>query len=136
MMPRPASIENQSAASTKMHYRRSPLVYSFPMTRFANSAMEPFPAPTPPKLWTVIPPTLHAATPVVAVHVRRGDSCDRERDEPGPFNSMFAWDKAKGRLDRVGFRYCYTWRVYLEQLKLLQIYYENLILLQKRKRYL
>ena len=24
-------------------------------------------------------------TPVAAVHVRRGDSCDRERNEPGPF---------------------------------------------------
>ena len=56
-------------------------------------------------------------TPVAAIHVRRGDSCDRERNEPGPFNSMFAWDKAKGKLDRVGFRYCYTWHVYLEQLR-------------------
>ena len=46
------------------------------------------------------------------MHVRRGDSCDRERDAPGPFNSMFAWDAKKGRLDRVGFRYCYTWRAY------------------------
>ena len=30
------------------------------------------------------------ATPVAAIHVRRGDSCDRERDEKG--NSMFAWN--------------------------------------------
>ena len=56
-------------------------------------------------------------TPVAAIHVRRGDSCDRERNEAGPFNSMFAWDKAKRRNERVGFRYCYTWRVYLEQLR-------------------
>ncbi|KAL3913620.1 MAG: hypothetical protein SGPRY_007917 [Prymnesium sp.] len=90
-------------------------------------------------------------TPVAAVHVRRGDSCDRqafthfplapplgvtvpsphlstslpprlirERSEPGPFNSMFAWDEKKQKLDRVGFRYCYTWGVYLDQLKKLQ----------------
>ena len=62
-------------------------------------------------------------TPVAAIHVRRGDSCDRERDEPGPFNSMFAWDAKKGRNERVGFRYCYTWRVYVEQLKQLQRLY-------------
>ena len=43
-------------------------------------------------------------TPIAAVHVRRGDSCDRERREPGPFNSMFAFDPKKGKLDRVGFR--------------------------------
>mmetsp|Transcript_7604 Transcript_7604/g.16450 ORF Transcript_7604/g.16450 Transcript_7604/m.16450 type:complete len:219 (+) Transcript_7604:1271-1927(+) len=43
------------------------LVYSFPMTRLAKSAGEPLPAPTPPKLCTVHPPTLQAATPVVAV---------------------------------------------------------------------
>ena len=63
------------------------------------------------------------ATPVAAVHVRRGDSCDRERDAAGPFNSMFAFDPKKGRTDRVGFRYCYTWRVYLQQLKTLQKLY-------------
>ena len=63
------------------------------------------------------------ATPVAAIHVRRGDSCDRERDEKGPFNSMFAWNAKKGAVDRVGFRYCYTWKVYLEQLKLLQRMY-------------
>ena len=45
-------------------------------------------------------------TPIAAIHVRRGDSCDRERDAPGPFNSMFAFDRKKGKLDRVGFRYC------------------------------
>jgi len=60
------------------------------------------------------------ATPVAAVHVRRGDSCDRERDEPGPFNAMFAWDSAKKRMERTSYRYCYTWRVYLAQLKKLQ----------------
>ena len=32
-------------------------------------------------------------TPVAAVHVRQGDSCDRHRDTAGPFNSMFAWDE-------------------------------------------
>lgn len=62
-------------------------------------------------------------TPVAAIHVRRGDSCDRERDEVGPFNSMFAWDEKKGRNERVGFRYCYTWRVYLEQLQMLKRMY-------------
>ena len=67
------------------------------------------------------PDALH--TPVAAIHVRRGDSCDRERDEAGPFNSMFAWDSKKGRNERVGFRYCYTWRVYLEQLQRLQQLY-------------
>ena len=62
-------------------------------------------------------------TPIAAVHVRRGDSCDRERDEAGPFNSMFSWDEAKGKYERVGFRYCYSWRVYLEQLRELQRLY-------------
>lgn len=33
---------------------------------------------------------------------------------------MFAWDEKKQKLDRVGFRYCYTWGVYLDQLKKLQ----------------
>ena len=64
------------------------------------------------------PEALH--TPVAAIHVRRGDSCDRERDEAGPFNSMFAWDAKKGKNERVGFRYCYTWRVYLQQLREMQ----------------
>lgn len=50
-------------------------------------------------------------TPIAAVHVRQGDSCDRHKDTPGPFNSMFAWDEKKGKLDRVGFRYCYSWGV-------------------------
>jgi hypothetical protein len=63
------------------------------------------------------------ATPVAAIHVRRGDSCDRERDAPGPFNSMFAWDAKKRKLDRVGFRYCYTWRVYRTLLEELQSLY-------------
>ena len=40
-----------------------------------------------------------------------------ERDSAGPFNSMFAWDAKKGRNERVGFRYCYTWGVYLAQLE-------------------
>ena len=62
-------------------------------------------------------------TPVVGIHVRRGDSCDRERDEPGPFNAMFAWDPVKKKIDRTNYRYCYTWRVYLEQLKKLQRMY-------------
>ena len=65
------------------------------------------------------PEELH--TPIAAMHVRRGDSCDRERDAAGPFNSMFAWDEKKGRNERVGFRYCYTWRVYREQLHMLQV---------------
>ena len=60
------------------------------------------------------------STPVAAVHVRHGDSCDRTRDEQGPFNSMFAWDAKKGKNERVGFRYCYTWRVYLQQLREMQ----------------
>ena len=37
-------------------------------------------------------------TPVAAVHVRQGDSCDRHSDTAGPFNSMFAWDAKKGEL--------------------------------------
>ena len=52
--------------------------------------------------------------------MRHGDSCDRTRDEQGPFNSMFAWDAKKGKNERVGFRYCYTWRVYLQQLREMQ----------------
>ena len=59
-------------------------------------------------------------TPVAAVHVRQGDSCDRHSDTAGPFNSMFAWDAKKGKLDRVGFRYCYSWSVYLGMLRELQ----------------
>ena len=35
--------------------------------------------------------------PVAAVHVRHGDSCDRHRDQPGPFNAMFAPDPKKAR---------------------------------------
>ena len=37
-------------------------------------------------------------TPVAAVHVRQGDSCDRHSETAGPFNSMFAWDATKGEL--------------------------------------
>ena len=59
-------------------------------------------------------------TPVAAVHVRRGDSCDREKDSAGPFNSMFAWSEKKKKLERVGFRYCYSWSVYLGMLRELQ----------------
>ncbi len=33
---------------------------------------------------------------------------------------MFAWSEKKKKLERVGFRYCYTWRVYLEELRRLQ----------------
>jgi len=59
-------------------------------------------------------------TPVAAVHVRQGDSCDRHSDTAGPFNSMFAWDAKKGKVDRVGFRYCYSWGVYAAMLRQLQ----------------
>jgi hypothetical protein len=47
----------------------------------------------------------------------------RRRDEPGPFNAMFAWDENKKKIDRTNYRYCYTWRVYLGQLKKLQRLY-------------
>ena len=33
---------------------------------------------------------------------------------------MFAWDAKKRKLDRVGFRYCYSWSVYLGMLRELQ----------------
>jgi len=59
-------------------------------------------------------------TPVAAVHVRHGDSCDRVRSEAGPFNAMFAWDEKKNRLDRVGFRWCYTLDVYVAELRKMQ----------------
>ena len=40
---------------------------------------------------------------------------------PGGENAMFDWDKAKGKLERVGFRYCYTWPVYRRALEQLQM---------------
>jgi len=52
------------------------------------------------------------ATPIAAAHVRHGDSCDRRRDEPGPWNAMFALDEKKGKLERVNYRWCYSWKVY------------------------
>ena len=59
-------------------------------------------------------------TPVVAVHVRHGDACDRRADVPGPFNAMFAWDAKKGALTReaAGGRRCYAWSVYRSQVRL------------------
>lgn len=63
------------------------------------------------------------ATPVAAAHVRHGDSCDRRRDAPGPWNAMFALDPKKGRLDRVSYRWCYSWAVYRAELRRLQVEY-------------
>mmetsp|Transcript_56227 Transcript_56227/g.119557 ORF Transcript_56227/g.119557 Transcript_56227/m.119557 type:complete len:334 (+) Transcript_56227:1219-2220(+) len=62
----PAIMDISSITKMSTSLQR-PLVYSFPITRLARSAGEPFPAPTPAKLCIVTPPTLHAATPVVAV---------------------------------------------------------------------
>ena len=42
------------------------LVYPFPITYPTISSSEPDPNPIPAKLW-MVSPTLHAATPVVAV---------------------------------------------------------------------
>lgn len=44
----------------------------------------------------------------------------RERNEPGPFNAMFAWDAKKQKMERTSYRYCYTWNVYVQQLLKLQ----------------
>ena len=64
-------------------------------------------------------------TPVVAVHVRRGDSCDRPTSKPGPWNAMWQPDpKRPGKLTRDGVgRRCYSWQVYMEQLRTLQAAY-------------
>ena len=59
-------------------------------------------------------------TPIAAVHVRQGDSCDRHSDKPGPFNAMWALDPMKGKLERTTYRYCYNWKVYRDQLLALQ----------------
>jgi hypothetical protein len=60
------------------------------------------------------------ATPVAGAHVRHGDSCDRRRDAPGPWNAMFTFDPKKNRLDRVSYRWCYSWAVYRGELRRLQ----------------
>ena len=60
------------------------------------------------------------ATPVAAVHVRLGDSCDRRSSTPGPWNAMFAEDPKSGKLERTTFRYCYAWPVYRAALAELQ----------------
>ena len=64
-------------------------------------------------------------TPVAAVHVRQGDSCDRKVDEPGPWNAMWRPDpKRPGKLTREGVgRRCYSWRVYRQQLQTLRAKY-------------
>ena len=64
-------------------------------------------------------------TPVAAVHVRQGDSCDRKVDEPGPWNAMWRPDpKRPGKLTREGVgRRCYSWRVYRQQLQALRAKY-------------
>lgn len=59
------------------------------------------------------------ATPVAALHVRHGDSCDRMRTQSGPFNSMWSSDE-HGNATRIGYRYCYAWSVYLGELRRLQ----------------
>jgi len=62
-------------------------------------------------------------TPIAAMHVRQGDSCDRRTDSPGPFNAMFAPNPKTGRLERTSFRYCYSWNVYKAALlKLRRLY--------------
>ncbi|KAL1522345.1 hypothetical protein AB1Y20_017337 [Prymnesium parvum] len=63
------------------------------------------------------------STPIAAVHVRHGDSCDRHAKEAGPFNAMFAFDKKLGKLERTSYRYCYDWSVYRQQLETLQRLY-------------
>ena len=64
-------------------------------------------------------------TPIAAVHVRNGDSCDRRADTPGPWNAMWQPDpKRPGMLTREGVgRRCYSWKVYLDQLLTLQQLY-------------
>ena len=59
-------------------------------------------------------------TPIAAVHIRHGDSCDRRANVPGPFNAMFARDAKTGRLERTTYRLCYNWRVYRDALQQLQ----------------
>ena len=62
-------------------------------------------------------------TPIAAIHVRHGDSCDRHAKEPGPFNAMFALDPKTNKLERTSYRYCYDWSVYRKQLETLQQLY-------------
>ena len=62
-------------------------------------------------------------TPIAAVHVRQGDSCDRVVDFTGPWNAMWEYDKTKGRMERVPRRNCYSFKVYLDQLLTLQSMY-------------
>jgi hypothetical protein len=62
-------------------------------------------------------------TPIAAVHVRQGDSCDRRSDQPGPWNAMFATNEKTGKLERTTYRYCYEWSVYRDQLAQLQRLY-------------
>lgn len=63
-------------------------------------------------------------TPIAALHVRQGDSCDRLSDAPGPFNAMFAPNPEHGgKLERTTYRYCYSWKVYRQALAQLQQLY-------------
>ena len=59
-------------------------------------------------------------TPIAALHVRHGDSCDRPSRTPGPWNAMFATNPTTGKLERVSHRYCYAWGVYRQALERLQ----------------
>ena len=63
-------------------------------------------------------------TPIAAVHVRHGDSCDgRKATTIGPFNAMFTPNLKTGKLERASRRLCYDWRVYRDQLATLQRLY-------------
>ena len=71
-----------------------------------------------------------AATPLAAVHVRHGDSCDQVRREPGPFNSMWTSDEF-GNATRVAGRYCYDFdAVYVPMLAELQRRYGRFVRLE------
>jgi len=59
------------------------------------------------------------ASPVVALHVRRGDSCNRVRDEPGPVNAFVTTGRG-GKTQRANYRYCYSWSLYRSTLRKLQ----------------
>jgi hypothetical protein len=63
-------------------------------------------------------------TPIAAIHVRHGDSCDgRMATTAGPFNAMFVTNPTTGKLERGSRRLCYDWKVYRRALQSLQRLY-------------